>query len=84
MMLSNIMSKKASPVPKAEVEPDYQHDLNFGMQEEAKEHAWLTPAQVRRLVTDHLKMDPAYYEEDEAEAESGTEEPAGSPEDEKA
>lgn len=70
------MSPK-SGVPHPDKEPDLGSDIKFGMQEEAKEHAWMSPSQIRRLVTDHLKMDPNYYEEDEDEAAAGTEEKGG-------
>jgi hypothetical protein len=61
MMLSKLMDKKAKvpPVSK-EKEPS---ELNIGMQHEAAEHSWLSPAQVRRLTMDHLKENEEYYSE---------------------
>jgi hypothetical protein len=65
MMLSNLMKKGGVPKPKSD-----QAGVNKGLQEESSEHPWLSPAQARRLVMDHLKIDPNYYgdeEEDESE-----------------
>ena len=62
MNLKNMMKPKGG-VPKAKDEFD-QEDLNKGMADEAKEHPWLSPAQVRRLTTDHLKMCEDYYEDE--------------------
>jgi hypothetical protein len=36
----------------------------FALKEEAKEHSWLDASQVKRLVKDHLSMDPEYYEDE--------------------
>ena len=35
-----------------------------GIAEESKEHPWLSAAQIKHLVADHLAMDPEYYEDD--------------------
>lgn len=65
--------KPKSGVPKKE--PKESSELNKGMQHEAAEHSWLTPAQVRRLTQDHLKENPEYYSElEEMEAHDKAEE----------
>jgi hypothetical protein len=75
MMLSKLMSKKGvPPVAKAataEGEWD-QADINKGLAEESKEHPWLDPKSIRRLVMDHLKMHGSDYygEEDKAHEKS--------------
>jgi hypothetical protein len=40
-----------------------------GIAEESKEHPWLSAAQVKHLVADHIAMDPEYYEDDEDDDE---------------
>lgn len=40
-------------------------EMKAGIAEESKEHTWLTSAQIKRLVSDHLAMDPEYYEEED-------------------
>lgn len=64
MMLSSMMNKKGG-VPKPESDEFDTEDVNRGLQEEAKEHPWMDPKMLRKLVTDHLKMDEDYYETEE-------------------
>lgn len=71
MNLKSIMKPPRGGVPKKEVESE----LNKGMQHEAAEHSWLSPAQIRRLTQDHLKENPEYYSElQEMEAHEKAEE----------
>ena len=65
MQLSKLMKPgKGTPAVKQEDEFD-REDLNKGMQDEAKEHPWMDPKTLRRLVTDHLRQDEDYYETEE-------------------
>jgi hypothetical protein len=40
-----------------------------GMKEESKEHPEFSKDVIKKLVRDHLKMDPEYYEDDDDEKE---------------
>lgn len=62
------MMKPGKGVPKSKDEFDLE-DINKGLQEESSEHVWLTPAQVRRLVLDHLRIHGSDYYGEENDKE---------------
>jgi hypothetical protein len=47
-----------------ESEKDDNSMTKKGIAEESKEHPWLSSAQVKHLVADHIAIDPEYYEDD--------------------
>ena len=50
-------------------------EINMGLQDETKEHgSWATPAQIRKIVMDHLRIDSQYYSK-ETEEENPEEHP---------
>jgi hypothetical protein len=60
----------ANESDKVEKEPDDADDTKaeqekLGIAEESREHPWLTKEQIKRLVADHYKQDPEYYDPEE-------------------
>ncbi len=50
--------------------------VKIGLEEEKKEHPWMSPENLKKLVDDHINIDPEYYE-DEDEDEDDKEEETG-------
>lgn len=48
---------------------DMADQIKKGLAEERKEHKWMNKETVKKLVMDHLAIDPEYYGEDDDEDE---------------
>jgi hypothetical protein len=57
-------SNESSDKEESESDMSVSGGTKTGIAEESKEHPWLTAAQIKHLVSDHLAMDPEYYEDD--------------------
>lgn len=73
MNLGKMMAPKGKAPPVKKTSDDFDlADVNKGLAEEAADHgAWATPAQLRKIVMDHLKKYGAdYYGEEDKEHEA--------------